>query len=117
MVTVDGALLQANFSDAAISATNAEIVIDAGINLLNVYGAALDNLAGGAGTKSGTYTSAQAGAIMTMAQQIYSKHFKNASQANPQLGGLGLTYSSDTQLLRFARELAFQLKTRSFVTT
>jgi hypothetical protein len=109
-VTINSTLLQNQFGDTDITATNAEIVLDGGINLLNTFGAGITNLTGVAGTKTGSYTSAQAGAIMAIAQQIYQKHFKNASGANVQVASLGLTYSSDTQLLSFARTLAFELK-------
>jgi hypothetical protein len=79
--------------------------------MLNVYlDDELASLSGVAGSKSGSYTSKQTGAIMAMAQQIYQKHYKNASGANSSIANIGLTYSSDTQLLSFAKELANQLK-------
>ena len=110
MVTVNAALLQGQFNDAAITAANAEYVLDGAINLLNTYDAALDSLTGAAGSKTGTYTSKQTGAIMTMAQQIYSKHFKNADGSNSgNIGGIGISYSTDMQLLRFAKQLAWRL--------
>jgi len=111
MVTINAALLQAQFNDAAISATNSEIVLDGAINLLNTFGADIDNLTGVAGSKTGTYTSAQTGAIMTMAQKIYSKHWKNAANSSTNLGSMGVTYGADTELLTYAGKLAKALKT------
>ncbi len=113
-ITLNAAFLQAQFNDDNITATNAEVVLDGAINTLNVFGAGISNLSGTAGSKSGSYTSAQVGAIMAVAQQIYSKHFKNADNSNAQISGLGLTYSSDNQLLNFARQLANQLKGHGF---
>lgn len=116
-ITVNAALLQSQFQDGDISDENAEVVLDGAINLLNVYGAGLSNLSGDAGSKSGSYSTEHTGAIMTMSQQIYAKHFKNAANANVNVGGLGLSYSSDMHLLRFAKALAWQLKGRSFERT
>jgi hypothetical protein len=109
-ITVNAALLKSQFSDSNIATISAEVVLDGGINMLNVFEAGIPNLTGAAESKTGTYTSAQTGAIMAMAQQIYQKHFKNASGANAQVASLGVTYSNDTQLLSFARTLAFELK-------
>lgn len=111
--TIDADLLKNLFNDSTIDNEIAEIIIDQAINLLNAYGAGLSNLSGG----TGDYASAEAGAIMTLAQQIYSKHFKNASDENVNLGPAAISYSNDNQLLNFAQQLAFQLKTRSFERT
>ncbi len=116
-ITLNAAFLQAQFNDSSITATNAEVVLDGGINMLNAYGASISNLSGSAGSKTGSYSSTEVGAVMAMAQQIYQKHFKNASGASSGMGGLNLSYSSDSQLLTFAQRLAFQLKGRSFERT
>ena len=111
MTTINGELLQNRFQDSSISVTNAEICLDGGIDLLNTFGAGLDNLTGAAGSKTGTYTSKQAGAIMVMAQQIYSKHYKNASgTSNATLGPAGIGYTSDNMLLTMAETLAEKIK-------
>ena len=112
--TINASLFQNQFQKDSITATNAEIIIDQSINLLNVYGAEIDNLTGTAGTKTGDYTSAQAGAIMTIAQKVYAKHYVNASQtANSTLGPAGIGFGADTELLTYAEKLGGTLKTAS----
>ena len=115
-ITINAALLQTQFNEADISAANAETIIDGSINLLNTFGADIDNLTGDAGTKTGDYTSAQAGAIMALAQQIFAKHYTNASQtSSTTLGPAGLSYGSDTALLTYAEKLATAIKGTSTV--
>ena len=116
MVTVDAALLQKQFNDS-ITAELADYVLDGAINLLNTFGAGLTSLTGAAGTKTGTYTSAETGAIMAVAMQIYRENYKHIDPASVQLGGIGQTYSTTNQLLSFARQLAAQLSGRSFERT
>lgn len=116
-VTITGTLAQTQFNKSSISATIWETIIDGGINLLNTYGAGLSNLSGTAGSKTGTYTSAQAGAILTITQQIFSKHYINADNTTNANASLTLSYSNDNQLLTFASALARQLKNRAFTRT
>jgi hypothetical protein len=116
MTTLNAAFLQGQFQ-STVTATQAEIVLDGAINMLNVYGAGIANLTGAAGTKTGTYTSAEVGKIMLVAQQIYQKHFKSADGANASMGNYGLTYSGDYQLLNFAKAVARQPGSRSFLRT
>lgn len=116
-VTVSGAFAQTLYNDSTTTATVWETIIDTAINILNTYGAGISNLSGTTGSKSLTATSAQAGAIWAVTQQVYSKHYKNASGSNANGGPLSLTYSNDNQLLNFAKQLAGQLKPRSFLRT
>lgn len=109
--------MQAQFNDLAISVTNAEVVLDSAINLLNGFDAELDNLGGDAGSKSGTYTSKQTGAIMAVALQIYRENFKHAEGDSGQIGALGQTFSISNQLLSFARQMANQLKSGAIYRT
>ena len=111
MVTVNGTLLKDQFNDSSITVTKAEVVLDGGINLLNTYlNTALSNLTGAAGSKTGTFTSAETGAILAMALQIYQKNYKNPSGAsNVNISSLGISYSTDMQMLEFAEKLAAQL--------
>ena len=109
MVTIDGAWFQLLMHDTTILDTTAEAIIDQAINLLNTYGAGISNLVAG----TGSYTSAQAGAIGSIAQQIYQQFYKNASGANVNAFGIGLSYSN-TMLLSFARQLARQLSGMDF---
>jgi len=113
--TLNAALLQAEFADTSISATNAEVVEMGAIRLLNTFGAGLVQMTGSAGTRTGTYTSAQMGAIMAMAQQIYAKHFKNASGvSSSSIGQVNRSFMADAELLAFAKTLAGQLVGRGF---
>jgi len=101
--------------DASIPAATAEIVIQQAIDSLNTFGAGINSLSGSPGTLAAT--SMQSGAIGLMAKEIYSRLFMNATNANSNISGMSLTYSNDSQLLSFARTLAFQLKARSFERT
>lgn len=105
-ITLNGTFLKNQFQESSISVTNAEVVLDGAINMLNAYNEGLDNLTGTAGSKTGSYTSAQVGKIMAVAQQIYQRHWKNASGANASVGNLSLNYAGDYQLLTFAKMLA-----------
>jgi len=110
LVTVNAALLRGQFHDGSISDADAAFVLNGAIYLLNTFGAGLTDLVAG----TGTYTSKQTGAIMAMAQQIYAKHFKNASgQTSINLGSISASYSGDMQLLAFAEKLAERLKSSS----
>jgi hypothetical protein len=110
-ITVNGTLLIDQL-DLDITVTQAEVVIDGAINLLNTFGAELDNLGGSAGSKTEDYTSAQAGAITTMSQKVYAKHHINPDQtSSSNLGPVGQSFGTDTELLTYAKELATALKT------
>ena len=101
--------LKAQFNiTAGMSDTQAEVIWDGAVNMLNAFNADIDNLSGSAGSKTGVYTSAEVGKIMAVAQQIYQKHYLNASGANSNMGNYALTYSNDYQLLNFAKVLARQ---------
>jgi hypothetical protein len=112
--TLNAAILQAEFADASISATNSEVVLMGSIRLLNTFGAGITQLSGTAGTRTGTYTSAQIGAIMALAQQVYSKHYKNASGvSSSSIGQVNRSFMSDMAIIDFAEKLAKALKTTS----
>jgi len=110
MTTINAALFQTLMNDTTIPDATAVIVLDHSINLLNTYGAGLTGLVAG----TGTYTSAQSGAIMTLSKTVYSQIYKNASGANATLGGVSVSYASDSQLLSFAKRLANELFGSSF---
>lgn len=112
-ITVNAAYLQAQFNDGTISAINAEVVLDGAINMLNTYGAGLSNLTGTAGTKTGTYTSIQTGAIMAMAREIYSEHYSNASKSTQGVSSITLSYRG-ADLLDIAQKIAKRLIGCSF---
>ena len=114
MVTVTGTIFKTRLQDGDASATEAEYSLETAIDLLNTYGAGLDSLTGDAGSKTGSYTSAEAGAIWTMAREVYKVHWKNADGASSAVGAVNMSAVNDTYLLRMARQLARQLATKNF---
>ena len=111
MTTITATWLQSAFNDDSIEAEDAEIVIDDAIDLLNSFGADLDNLTGTAGSKTGSYTSGQAGAIKVISKEIYARHYKNASgESGVSLGPASVSYMSDTGLLKMVETLSQKIK-------
>lgn len=109
-LTVNGTLFKSQINNTDMTATAAEQVIDAAINLLNTFGADVDNLTGTAGTKTGSYTSAETGAIITLSQQVYARFYCNPEQTNSEsVSNLNAGYTSDNQLLKMAKTLADEL--------
>lgn len=109
-VTVNGTLLRNQFNDSNTSVTNMEIVADNAINTLNIFlNTALDNLSGDAGSKTGTYTSAQAGGILSVGLWVYREMYKHSEGDSGQLGALGQSYSPSVYILNFAERVARQL--------
>jgi len=60
MVTVNAASLSTLVADTTITAATSEVIIDHAINKINEKGYVVSNLTGAAGSKTGTYTSAEA---------------------------------------------------------
>ena len=111
MVTVNAAMLQNLVNESTtLTATKAEVIEDQAINLLNVYGATLDNLTGTAGTKTGTYTSKQAGAIMNVAVCVYSFSFKGggSNSSSQSIGSLSISESSSSNSSQTINDVAKQ---------
>ncbi len=113
-----------------ISDTNAERCIDQGIDLLNTFlrAATLSNLTGTAGSKTGSYASNQAGAILAMATQVYIQSYRSAGAAATSSSlGLGPYSTSESSssstggkadaLLGYAQTLAEQLRSFTIVRT
>jgi hypothetical protein len=114
-VTVTGSLLQSQFNDSTTTATQMEVVCDNAINTLNIYlNTALSNLSGSAGSKTGTYTSAQAGGILAVSLPVYREMWKHADGENTGgLGALSSSYTPTIQLLNFAERIARQLNRKA----
>ena len=107
---ITGQILKDLWDDTDMSVTQAEIIADTSIDLLNTYGSELDALTGAAGSKTGTYTSAQVGAIKTLSREVYATQFKNPSDSSSgSLGSLSSGYSTNNRLLDFAEKLAEKL--------
>ena len=110
VITVNGTLLQNQFNDAATSVINMEIVADNAINTLNIFlNTALDNLTNAAGSKTGDYTSAQAGAILAVALQVYREMFKHAEGISGGTGAVSSSFVSSDRLLDYAEKIAEKL--------
>lgn len=71
--------------------THAEYVIDLAIDLLNIYDADLDNMAGAAGSKTVTLTSKQRGAVFVVARAVYHSFYKTIASVG--VGGLTISVS------------------------
>jgi hypothetical protein len=113
--TLNADILKTEFNVPDMDDEDAEAVLMSAIRLLNTFSAGVTQLSGAAGSRTGSYSSSQMGAVMAMSQQIFSKHYKNPSSVtNKNTGQLSLGYSNDTQLLSFAKTLAAQLVGRSF---
>ena len=119
--TVNAASLTTLVNDDEITDESAEVLIDHAINLLVSYDAALSNLVGLPGAKSGTYTQKEAGAILELAVAIYSQTYvqAGASSSTVGIGGLSSSQSSSSggkvsMITELARVLAAQLKGRRF---
>ena len=96
-----------------------EQLIDLAIHSLNIYGASLSNLSGNAGSKSGTYTSKEAGAILMVAVELYSglpAKNQNVSETNIPDKAKATTevVTLNPAVMVAVRDAAAQLNTRNF---
>jgi len=78
MVSITADIFQAifNLSDADISNTNMEYLIDYAVNRLDTYGADLPNMTGAAGSKTLSVESREAGAIQKATRLLYYESYK-----------------------------------------
>lgn len=67
-----------NLTDNDLTDTNAEYVLDAAIDLLNIFDCQLSNMAGGP-PKTVTLTSKQRGGVFAVARAIYQDYYKGDS--------------------------------------
>ena len=95
MVTITASTLDTllNLSSGVPDET-LEDLIDASIDLLNLFGADLPNLAGAAGSKSVSLESREAGAVKLVARAVYHAFYKGIDTSSVH----GLSYSQ-TDLL------------------
>ena len=96
-----------------------EQLIDLAIHSLNIYGASLSNLSGNAGSKSGTYTSKEAGAIFMVAVELYSglpAKNQDVSETNIPDKAKATTevVTLNPAVMVAVRDAAAQLNTRNF---
>ena len=121
MTTITCDDLQILVADAGLPDTTSEAIVDTAIDMLNTFGANLSNLTGVAGAKTGTYTSAEGGAIMPLAVQVYITMYKSAGASSTAIGIGALQTSSSSStggqqsaLLDYAKMLAGRLAARQF---
>lgn len=115
-----------NLMDVDDTAEDIEYVLNMAIDRLNIYGAELDNMTGSAGSKTVTLTSAQRGAVFTVARFIYQLFLKYASSGGgssesfsigPVSKSTSTTLATNPEVMDLAKECAFQIKGRSFKRT
>jgi hypothetical protein len=89
MVTITHDSLTTLVHDSAITAADAEALIDHAVNQINLYGKNLDlpNMVGVAGTKTLSCDSREAAAILAVAVVVYSQNYK---QSGSQSGSFGI---------------------------
>ncbi len=80
-ITADEFQALLNLSDADITNTNAEIVLNQAIDCLNRMGADLSNLSGTAGSKTWSGESKEKGAIYDVARAVYYSFYKGIDTA------------------------------------
>jgi hypothetical protein len=112
-MTITATLMKNILDDEDIAPETMENLIDDAVDKLNTFGASLSNLTGTAGTKTGTYTSAEEGAIKTLTRECYKIWSNPDATSSATLGPAGHSYSVDLQLLNIAKMLAEALKTQS----
>jgi hypothetical protein len=107
-------------NDTTIADATAEAIIDQAIYLLNTYGCTLANLTAG----TVTVTSREAGAILSVAVEVYSQYYKSAGSSSSSygLGGLSVSQSAaigggTSGLHAIAKTLADQLLAKTIVRT
>ncbi len=81
MATITATEFKAIINDAAISATNAEYILNLAIDTLNLYGADLSNMTGTAGSQTLSVESKEKGAILNVARAIYYSFYKGIDTA------------------------------------
>ena len=111
MVALTAALFKAIVNDAAISATNAEYIIDYAIGKINNYSnAGLPLMGGTAGSKTVSLEDRKYAAVMDAARAIYYGAYKKVKGAS--IGGFTLTPAdllSNPTVVESIKEAARQL--------
>ena len=118
--TITAASLEPLIGNPGLTAAVAEAILDHAINKINSYGASVNNLTGTAGSKTGTYSSQEAGFILDVAISIYAVNYKTSgsSSHSESAGGLSFSESSSTSsqnINTIAKEAATYLCGRTFV--
>jgi hypothetical protein len=117
--TVTYTTLTTLINDSTVTAAQAEAIIDHAINKINIYmpaANALDNLSGTSGSKSGTYSSAEAGGIIDVAVAVYNNIYVNsgAESTSRSMGVISESSSGSSTSMSIddvAKDVARQLRT------
>ena len=106
-------------STTDLPTANAEVLIDAVIDELNLRGCSLDNMAGSAGSKTITLTGAQRAGVRKIFRCIYASWNKNLIPVTTTgLGAISVSSSdlmSNPTVLAMIKEVAAQLQTSTTV--
>lgn len=104
-------------SSTSITPAKAEAVLMQAINMIVTEGAAITQLAGAEGSRTGTYTQIQAGAVLEMAVAVYAQIYMQAGASSSSYGLGALSQSSSASssggsgsLQTLAKALAKRLK-------
>jgi hypothetical protein len=109
--------LKTIFNDTSIPDASVEDLTDAVVDELNLHGLALANMAGSAGSKTITLTSAEKAAIRRIFRCIYASWYKNAAAtASTSIGNVSLASSdliSQPEVQKMITQTATLLKQRT----
>lgn len=80
-----------NVMNITTSDEDLEYVIDLAIDALNIFGAALSNMSGTAGSKTVSLTSSQRGGVFMVAREVFEKFYKESGTAS--IAGMSVSVS------------------------
>jgi hypothetical protein len=96
-----------------ITDAETENLFDLAANTFNIFGCDVPIMAGTAGSKTVTYTSAQKGAVFQGARIMYASFYKNASNTNTSASSMSLTSTdlmSNSTVWNMLKDIAVALK-------
>lgn len=99
-----------NVMNITINATDAEYVLDAAIDLLNIFDCQISNMAGGP-PKTVTLTSKQRGGVFAVARVVYFDYYKGVEQISA--GDTGVAKSqlmANPTIMNFVEKIAQRLQ-------
>ena len=118
MVSVTASTFKDLINNTTITDSATEKIIDQAADSLNMYleeDNQISNMSGTAGTKTVSVTSAQRGALMNMAREVYSVLYKNPSgMTSSNLGPAGVSFGT-SRLREAAKDIAAALSGMSSV--
>ena len=119
MVSVTASTFKDLINNSDLANATAEKIIDQAADSLNVYleeNNQLPNMSGTAGSKTVSVSSAQRGALMNMAREVYAVLYVNPTGVvSSQLGAASSSYGTN-RLREAAKDIALALSSMSSVT-